>query len=192
MICPNCGKLYHWCNSCSWDAGMYACSYECAQQLYENKRMSGEAMGLWELEKQYEIMYKNSFSKYRAAKTVKSAAQDSKLTEYREKRKNAMENQHPVSQKEGEEQLRKYSPRNNKVLTIAKILYRFNGGSDKENIEEWNAVSNDPPQKWEDLEQWERDKYIFVAEKVVDVALTSSLEIKPSPLEPEEMGDPDE
>lgn len=51
MICPNCSKEYHWCWSCWWPEGEFACSYECAVVLFGQGKISKEDMDQWEFEK---------------------------------------------------------------------------------------------------------------------------------------------
>jgi hypothetical protein len=114
MNCPNCNKSYHWCGSCGWDAGLYACSYECARDLWDDDKLDDSGMLEWALEEIDRLNTENTKIKRdlksRSARTVKSVSQDPKLVEYKEKRKSAIENQGTISQEEGETQLRKYDP----------------------------------------------------------------------------------
>ena len=75
--CPNCGKEYHWCFSCGWDAGEFACSYECAVVLYQEGKIDKMIMEQWALEDLFNIRHvlsssPNSAKQARVAKVVRS------------------------------------------------------------------------------------------------------------------------
>jgi len=72
MKCPNCGKKYHWCFSCGWDAGGAACSYMCAWELYQDEKISDADMLLWAFEEIHDLRDQLKPVKARAAKVVRS------------------------------------------------------------------------------------------------------------------------